>query len=156
MESSLTLSPSQQWINWISSSLLRERLSDEPFQSQVLSVLRRFEELTAHLQAGNCPSAQAKAPCAPVLVVPYSGAENRKEHRKPLEPHQSESCCFPSIQAVSWSNTLFNPVSSIPWELSFALQLLSQWLIMPFGDAVKYAVLLQLWVMFIHWRIHGL
>lgn len=30
-----------------------------------------FEELTAHLQAGICPSAQSKAPCAPVLVVPY-------------------------------------------------------------------------------------
>lgn len=32
-----------------------------------------FEEITAHVQAGICPSAQSKASCALVLVVPYWG-----------------------------------------------------------------------------------
>lgn len=106
-----------------------------------------FEELPAHLQAGS------QHP-VPQCWLYLTGAESKKEHRKPVEPHQSKNY-FLSIQAVSWSNTLLNPVSSIPWELIFALQLLSQWLIVPFGDAVKCAALLQLWVVFIHW-IHGL
>lgn len=116
-----------------------------------------FKELTAHLRAEICSWARSKAP-APQRWLHLTGAKGRKEHRKPLEPHQSESC-FPSVQAFTWSIPCFTcsnlgrpliekfgTVSSIPWELIFALQLLSQWVIVPFGDMIKCAVFLELWV----------
>lgn len=40
----------------------------------------------------------------------------------------------------------FGTVGSIPRELIFALQLLSQWLIVPFGDVVECTIFLKLWV----------
>lgn len=60
-----TLSPSQQWINWISCSLLCERLSDEPFQSQVLSVLHSFWRAHSTSAGWDLPLSTVESPLCP-------------------------------------------------------------------------------------------
>lgn len=115
-----------------------------------------FKEPTAHLWAEICSLSMVEGPLRPSagcasLGGGSAGSPWSLTRVKAASPASKRS--LDQIPCLTWSGLAtplmigkFGTVGSITRELIFALQLLSQWLIVPFGDVVKYAVFLELWV----------